>query len=42
MRHAPAVLDWFWLLLGTLRVLLHDRHALVGVQKSSRDQAARS
>jgi hypothetical protein len=23
------VLDWLWLPLGTLRVLLHDRHALL-------------
>jgi putative transposase len=29
VRHAPAVLDWLWLLLGTLRVLLRDRHALL-------------
>jgi putative transposase len=29
VRHAPAVLDWLWLLLGTLRVLLHDQRALV-------------
>jgi len=28
-RQAPAVLDWLWLLLGTLRVLLRDRHALL-------------
>ena len=34
MRHAPAVLDWFWLLLGTLRVLLHDRHALVATRQA--------
>jgi hypothetical protein len=29
VRQAPAVLDWLWLLLGTVRVLLHDRHALL-------------
>src|ERR687894_852712 len=25
----PAVLDWPWLLLGTLRGLVHNRHALL-------------
>jgi hypothetical protein len=29
LRQAPAVPDWLWLLLGTLRVLLRDRHALL-------------
>jgi hypothetical protein len=29
LRQAPAVLDCLWLLLGSLRVLLHDRHALL-------------
>jgi hypothetical protein len=29
VRHAPAVLEWLWLLLGTLRLLLRDRHALL-------------
>jgi putative transposase len=29
LRHAPAALDWLWLLHGTLRVLPHDRHELV-------------
>jgi hypothetical protein len=29
LRHAPAVLDWLWLLLGSLRGLLRDRHALL-------------
>ena len=40
VRHAPAVLDWFWLLLGTLRVLLHDRHALVVENLLLRQQLA--
>src|SRR5262245_37552659 len=28
-RHAPTVLEWLWRLLGTLRVLPRDRHALL-------------
>ena len=39
-RHAPAVLEWLWLLLGTLRVLLHDRHALLVEHLLLRQQLA--
>ena len=40
LRHAPAVLDWLWLLLGTLRVLLRDRHALLMENLLLRQQLA--
>jgi putative transposase len=40
VRHAPAVLDWLWLLLGTLPVLLHDRHALLVENLLLRQQLA--
>jgi putative transposase len=39
-RHAPAVLDGLWLLLGTLRVLLRDRHALLVENMLLRQQLA--
>jgi transposase InsO family protein len=40
VRHAPAVLEWLWLLLGTLRVLLRDRHALLVENLLLRQQLA--
>jgi hypothetical protein len=40
LRHAPAVLDWLWLLLSTLRVLLHDRRALLVENLLLRQQLA--
>jgi hypothetical protein len=40
VRHAPAVLAWLWLLLGTVRVLLHDRHALLVENLLLRQQLA--
>ncbi len=40
MRPAPTVPNWLWLLLGTLRVLLHDRHALLMENLLLRQQLA--
>jgi hypothetical protein len=40
VRHAPAVLDWLQLLLGTLRVLLRDRHAPLVANLLLRQQLA--
>jgi hypothetical protein len=40
VRHAPAELEWLWLLLGTLRALLRDRHSLVVENLLLRQQLA--
>ena len=40
VRHAPAVLEWLWLLLGTLRVLLRSCHALLVEHLLLRQQLA--
>jgi transposase InsO family protein len=40
VRHAQAVLDWLWLLLGTSRVLLRDRRALLVENLLLRQQLA--
>jgi hypothetical protein len=40
VRHAPAALEWLWLLLGILRVLLRDRHTLLVENLLLRQQLA--
>jgi hypothetical protein len=40
VRQAPAVLDGLWLLLGTLRLLRRDRHALLVENLLLRQQPA--